>query len=116
MKKIVALFAAAAAAFTMTACGPNSKLENDGTTGIAKFEHVKDMAGCGIELMEGDNRVTVTLNEGELHMVIKNGDLTLIEKDFKDSETVTVNAPKAGLYIMELTGKDASGIIDYINK
>ena len=116
MKRAITLLAAAAAAVTLTACGPNTKLEHDGTTGTATFEHVKDMAGFGFELAEGENTITVNLDRGELHMLIRNGDGTLYEKDFKTSETVAVNAPKAGLYVMELTGKDANGSLKYTNK
>ena len=116
MKRLTALLAAIAAALTLSACGPNTKLEHDGTTGTATFEHVKDMAGFGFELAEGENTVIVTLNSGELHMLIRSGEGTLLEKDFKDSEAVTVNAPKAGLYVMELTGKDANGTLKYAKK
>ncbi len=114
-------------AVLLTGCGgDDSAAEGKGTvneeTGIVSFSDVSKEINLGIDLTEGDNPITITLDKGKLHVEIIKYDTTddggvagtpIYSGDFKKSDTVTVNVPESRYYALKLSGDKATGTMQY---
>lgn len=109
----------------LTGCGSNGgdpKGTNNEEAGVVSFSDVTEEMSFGIELQEGDNPVTITVDKGKLHVdIIKydTGDdstvvgTTIYSGDFKKSETITVTVPESRYYTLNLSGDKATGTLQY---
>lgn len=109
----------------LTGCGSNGgdpKGTNNEEAGVVSFSDITEEMSFGIELQEGDNPVTITVDKGKLHVdIIKydTGDdstvvgTTIYSGDFKKSETITVTVPESRYYTLNLSGDKATGTLQY---
>lgn len=113
-------------AVLLTGCGGDSNDKGKGTvneeTGIVSFSDVSKEINLGIDLVEGDNPITITLDKGKLHVEIIKYDTTddgkvagtpIYSGDFKKSDTVTINVPESRYYALNLSGNKATGTMQY---
>ena len=91
---------------------PNST--HDGITGVITFEKLsKSPIGYGVEFVEGEVPFNIELTKGTLKLeILKSGNL-IYEEEFDSSRSTTVNIPKAGIYLIQISGKKATGTINY---
>lgn len=111
----------------LTGCGSNGgdpKGTNNEEAGVVSFSDITEEMSFGIELQEGDNPVTITVDKGKLHVEIikydtdREGDGSVVATpiysgDFKKSETITVTVPESRYYTLNLSGDKATGTLQY---
>ncbi|MBQ1554824.1 MAG: hypothetical protein IIZ68_05135 [Clostridia bacterium] len=115
-------------AVLLTGCGGDGDSSDSGKgtlneeAGIVSFSDVSKELSFGIDLTEGDNPITITLDQGKLHVEIIKYDTAedgsvagtpIYSGDFKKSDTVTVNVPESRYYTLNLSGEKATGTMQY---
>ena len=88
--------------------------EHDGVTGVITFEKLSNSPiGYGVEFKESEIPFNIDLTSGTLKLeVLRNGNV-IFESEFDSSESTTINIPEDGLYLIQISGKKATGKIKY---
>lgn len=120
---LVAFILAFTGIFALTSCSDNEPwLLNDPDEGTVTFGNIDKEVDCDIDLLEGDNKIDVTVEKGQLHIVVtatvtddegNETKDTIYEGDFKKSDSFTVNASSGENYVFTVSGKKATGTIQY---
>ena len=68
---LVAFILAFTGIFALTSCSDNEPwLLNDPDEGTVTFGNIDKEVDCDIDLLEGDNKIDVTVEKGQLHIVV----------------------------------------------
>ena len=94
--------------------GSKGTLQSDTSTGNAKFEKISYDTGFGVNIDEGEFPIEVNLTSGTLNIKISKGDSVVFEEtNIESSKTVTANIPETAYYIVTISGKKATGTLDF---
>lgn len=87
---------------------------HDGIEGVITFEKLSNSPiGYGVEFKESEIPFNIELTSGTLKLeVLRNGNL-VFESEFDLSESTIINIPEDGLYLIQISGKKATGTIRY---
>ena len=87
---------------------------HDGIEGVITFEKLSNSPiGYGVEFKESEIPFNIELTSGTLKLeVLRNGNL-VFESEFDSSESTIINIPEDGLYLIQISGKKATGTIRY---
>ena len=89
-------------------------LTNDGINGVVTFEKLGADTGYGIDIDEGEFPMDLKLEKGKLNIKISKGnDVIFEETDIEESKQVVANIPETGFYMIMISGKNATGTINY---
>ena len=93
---------------------PNEVGYHDGTIGKIVFNKVGSEVGYGIEGHQGEFPLDVEITEGTLNIKItKSGEVVFEQTDINKSQELIATLPDDGGYLISLSGKKASGTINY---
>ena len=93
---------------------PKGYVNHDGTEGKVEFGDLTYESGYGINIDAGEFPMYIKLEKGKLNVKIAKGSETIFEKtDISSNEDVIANIPETGFYVMTLSGKRATGTINY---
>ena len=118
MKKIILIVVAVvviiAAVFCVYSKMNKATLTNDGINGVVNFEKLGADTGYGIDIDQGEFPMDVKLEKGKLNIKITKGnDVIFEETNIEASKEVVANIPETGFYIVMLSGKNATGSMNY---
>lgn len=93
---------------------PNEVGYHDGTIGKIVFNKVGAEVGYGIDGHQGEFPMDVEITEGKLNLKItRAGKIIFEQSDIDTSQKLVATLPDDGGYLISLSGKKASGTINY---